>query len=95
MWRWKCAAIKTTGYPKILRLDAEAFLFQQLAKKSTAEKLRMIEQASSTMRNLAMIGLRERNPEATELELKIKFVDLLYGPVAAADVAKRLTGDHE
>ncbi len=71
--------------------EAEAFLFEQLAKKSTADKVRMVGQASATMRTMAMIGLRQRNPEATEQELKIKFVELFYGPALASEIAKRLT----
>lgn len=74
--------------------DAEAFLFEQLAKRSAAEKVRMIGQATATMRTLAMIGLRERNPKATEQELRIKFVELFYGPAAASEIAKRLRARH-
>jgi hypothetical protein len=46
------------------------------------------------MRKMAMIGLRQRNPDASERELKIKFVELLYGSALAADFAKRLTVSH-
>jgi hypothetical protein len=71
--------------------EAEAFLFEQLAKKSAAQKLEMIGQASATMRTLAMIGLRERNAEATEQELKIRLVESWYGAALASEAAERLT----
>ncbi len=74
--------------------EAEAFLFEELAKKSSADKVRMIGQASATMRKMAMIGLRQRNPDATERELKIKFIELLYGSALASEFAKRLTVSH-
>jgi len=70
--------------------EAEAFLFAELAKKSAAEKIQMIGQASAAMKTMAMIGLRQRNPEATEHELKIKFVELYYGQDLASEIAENL-----
>jgi len=70
--------------------EAEKVLFDLLAKKSAAEKLEMVCQMSATMRTLAMSGLRDRHPNDTELELKIRLAELLYGADIAAKIAEKL-----
>lgn len=70
--------------------EAEELLFELLAKKSPAEKLQMVCQSSATMRTLAMSGLRERYPQDTNFQLKIRLAELLYGADAAKEIAVRL-----
>jgi hypothetical protein len=70
--------------------EAEAFLFQLLAKKSPAEKLQMVGRMNASVRELAMSGLRERHPQDSELQLKIRLAELLYGKQLADAIAQRL-----
>lgn len=71
---------------------AEELLFELLAKKTPAEKLRMLCQASATMRTLAMTGLCERYPNETDQQRKVRLVALFYGEDAAKRIAERLIG---
>jgi len=66
--------------------EAERVYFQLLAKKSSVERLEMVSQLNAAVRALAMSGLRERYPNETEVDLKVRLAELLYG----ADVAKRI-----
>jgi hypothetical protein len=43
------------------------------------KKLQMMEQANQLVRTFAMIGLRERYPEATPEELRYHLVEMFYG----------------
>lgn len=70
--------------------EAEALIFKLLAKKTAAEKLQMMSRMSVAVRGLAMSGLRERHPGATDLELKVRLVELLYGADLARDIAGKL-----
>jgi hypothetical protein len=75
--------------------QAEEFLFAQLAKKSPAEKLRMVCQMNAAVQVLTMTGLRERYPHETDRQLKIRRAELLYGREIADRVAQRLRQDNE
>lgn len=70
--------------------EAEELFFELLAKKSSAEKLRMLCQTSATMRTLAMSGLRERYPQDDDLQLKIRLAELFYGADVADEIAAKL-----
>jgi hypothetical protein len=74
--------------------EAEELLFELLSKKSPTEKLRMVCDASATVRTLAMSGLSERYPLETEMQLKIRLAELLYGADVAAEIAKKLMSTH-
>lgn len=69
---------------------AEELIFKLLAKKSAAERLQMVCQTSAAMRALAMNGLRQRYPQDSEAQLKVRLAELLYGAEVAAAVAERL-----
>lgn len=69
--------------------EAEQVLFELLAQKSPAEKLRMVAKINAAVRMLALNGLQENNPNDTELQLKLKLAELLYGAEAAAGIAAR------
>lgn len=71
--------------------EVEKLLFELLSKKSSAEKVRMICDATSAGRTLAMSGLRARHPNDTAEQLKVRFAELLYGKDAAEQIAQRLT----
>lgn len=70
--------------------ETEALLIQLLAKKSPAEKLQMVSKMNATVRSLAMSGLRERHPAESDLQLKVRLAELLYGSDIAKIIAERL-----
>ncbi|HEY9711934.1 MAG TPA: hypothetical protein V6C72_00615 [Chroococcales cyanobacterium] len=70
--------------------EAEDFLFRELAKRTPAEKLAMVSQMTTTVRTLALAGLRDRYPEDTEEGLKIRLAEQLYGADFARALAQRL-----
>jgi len=70
--------------------ESERLYFELLAKKTPAEKMRMVCQMSATMCTLAMSGLRSRHPTDTEAQLKIRLAELLYGAEIAHEIAERL-----
>ena len=74
--------------------EAEALYFQLLRKKSGAQRLKMASQMNTTVRTLAMSGLRERYPSEDETQLKIRLAELLYGADIAAQIAVRLRERH-
>jgi len=55
--------------------EAEKVLFQLLARKTPAEKVKMVSQMSATMRTLALSGSRSRHADETELQLKIRLAE--------------------
>ncbi len=58
---------------------AEAAQFRIFRRMTAAQKVRIVEQASQTARQLAMAGLRERFPQADEKELLYRYVALEHG----------------
>ncbi len=53
------------------------------------QRLRQVVLLTQTVRKLALAGLRERHPEASEFELRTRLTVRLYG----REVAERLFGD--
>ncbi len=49
-------------------------------------KLEMVGQMNQAVRTLALSGLRQRHPQATQEELRRRLADLLLGPVLATEV---------
>lgn len=70
--------------------EAEELYFKLLRKKSSAEKMQMVDQLNKMVRGLAITGLRERHPEDSEQELKVRLAELLYGRDAAEQISTRL-----
>lgn len=71
---------------------AEALVFERLRNKSPAAKLEMVGKMNATVRALAISGLSERHPGETDLQLKIRFVELLYGSKIARQISDRFNG---
>ncbi len=63
--------------------EAERVLIQLLQQAPVWRKLQMLSDLNQTTRQLALEGLRERFPEASELELRRHLADLLLGPELA------------
>ncbi len=70
--------------------EAEKVLFRLLSTKTPAEKLRMVSKQNATLRNLTMIRLRERYPNESSLELKIRLAEFLFGRQMSESFVKRL-----
>jgi len=66
--------------------EAEAVLIEGLRRLPPWRKLEMVGQLNRTMRQLLLIGLRQRYPEASPQELRRRLADLLLGPELAARV---------
>lgn len=67
--------------------ESEAVYFKLLSKKAPFEKLQMVSQMNAAVRSLTMNGLRERHPGESELQLKVRLAELLYGQ----EIAERIT----
>jgi hypothetical protein len=57
-----------------------------LRKKSAAEKMRMVNQLNTRMKNAVLCGLRQRHPEMKEQQLRRKLADILLGEELATKV---------
>jgi hypothetical protein len=72
-------------HPEIERLQIE--LLRQLPPW---RKFQMAADMYATMKTLALIGLRERHPKATEEELRRQLTELLLGPELATWVYNKI-----
>jgi hypothetical protein len=64
--------------------EAERALIDLLRRAPVARKLEMLGQMNAAARQLALQGLRTRNPGATEAQLQRGLANLLLGPELAA-----------
>jgi hypothetical protein len=71
----------TDTHPKMERLRIE--LLRQIP---SWRKVHMLGQMYQTMKQLALSGLRQRHPAASEDELRRRLADILLGPDLAANV---------
>ena len=63
--------------------EAERVLIQLLQQAPVWRKMQMLGDLNQAARQLALAGLRERFPEASESELQRRLADLLLGPELA------------
>lgn len=79
--------------PPSLALDtdarAEKVQFEIYRRMTPLQKVEIVQQMNQTVRHLAMIGLRDRHPDATEEELLYRYVAMVHGE----DLARRAYGD--
>ena len=66
--------------------DAERVQIELLRQAPAWRKLHMVAQMNSTLRTLALSGLRQRYPDASPDELRRRLADLWLGPELAAKV---------
>jgi hypothetical protein len=59
--------------------DAERVQFQIWREMPAWRKLELVAQMNETVRELAMLGLRQRYPNASRDELKRRYVALILG----------------
>lgn len=66
--------------------ETERALFAMLREMAPWRKLEMVAQLNQTVRELALVGLRERYPHASPEELRRRLADIVLGPELAEKV---------
>jgi hypothetical protein len=66
--------------------EAEVFLFKLWRESPAWRKLKLMEELNKTGRQIALIGLHNRHPDASPDELRRRLADILLGPELAAQV---------
>jgi hypothetical protein len=69
----------------------EALHIRLLRESPPWRKMEMLARLNATARTLALAGLRQRYPQASEDELHRRLADLLLGP----DLARKVYGEPE
>ena len=64
----------------------EQLLIDLMRKKTATEKLEMVGQLNASLRVLTLSGVRERYPEALEVEIKYKLAEVLFGSELAQKI---------
>ncbi|MGQ9833137.1 MAG: hypothetical protein ACUVRJ_04980 [Candidatus Villigracilaceae bacterium] len=67
----------------------EALQIQLWRQASPTQKMNMLAQLNASARMLALTGLRQQFPQASEAELRRKLADLLLGE----DLARKVYGE--
>lgn len=70
------------------RPEAEQILIELMRQAPPWRKMEMVGQMYRTVRQLMLVGLRERHPDASPDELRRRLADLLLGP----ELAKKVHG---
>lgn len=73
------------------RPDAERVQIELMRQAPSWRKLELLGQLNQTVRLLAVSGLRQRYPDATDRELRRRLADLLLG----TEIATRVYGSKE
>lgn len=73
---------------------SEQQFFQLLQTRAPFERLKMVSRMNATVRTLTMTGLRERFPNDSELLLKQRLAEMLYGAVVAGEIFEKLKEFH-
>lgn len=63
--------------------EAEAMLIDLLRQAPAWRKLALVDDLNQAVRTLALSGLRQRHPHASEAELRRRLADILLGPELA------------
>lgn len=66
--------------------EIEAMQFKFYREAPTWRKMEMMAGLHRMARTLSMSGLRQRHPEATDVELRRRLAEMLLGPELAAHV---------
>ena len=66
--------------------EAEAVLFKLWRETPGWRKLELMEDMNRTVRQLALVGLKRRHPDASEEELRRRLADILLGEELAFQV---------
>ncbi|MBI5302275.1 MAG: hypothetical protein HY868_09065 [Chloroflexi bacterium] len=74
--------------------EAERVQIELLRRAPSWRKMEMVGELNQTVRMLALAGLRERYPDASDAELQRRLADLLLGEKLAARVYGEGHYDH-
>ena len=66
--------------------QAEAVLYRLLRDAPAWRKFKMVGELNATVKFLAREGVKERNPHASEAEIKRHLADIILGDALAAKV---------
>lgn len=66
--------------------DAEALLIALLRQAPAWRKFKMVGDLNTTVKQFAVVGIRQRNPDATEEQVRRHLADILLGVELAAKV---------
>ena len=66
--------------------EAEQALIALLRRAPAWRRLQLTDRMSATVRELCLMGLRTRHPQASEAEVRRRFADIHLGPDLAAKV---------
>ena len=80
------SVLSSDTHPKM-----EALQIQLWRQASPTRKMHMLAQLKSSVRTLALMGLRSRYPQASEAELRRRLADLLLGKELARKVYGAMT----
>lgn len=69
----------------------EALQVQLLRATPTWQKMKMLATLNASARSIALAGLKQRNPQAGEAELRRRLADLLLG----SELARKVYGELE
>lgn len=72
--------------------EAEAVLISLWQKKTPAERFARLCELSAMTRENAKRAIQQANPEATESERTVRFIELHYGCELAREVREHLRG---
>ncbi len=66
--------------------EAEEVLIQLLRQAPAWRKFKMVGDLNATVKQFAIVGIRERHPNASEVEVKRHLADILLGEELTAKV---------
>jgi hypothetical protein len=75
--------------------EARARHVELLRSKSPAERLAQAASLTEAVRQLALMGIRQRHPGISEVEARVRLVALLYGKELAERFRRRLASAGE
>lgn len=73
--------------------EAEAVQIDLLRRAGPARRLRMALDLSAQVMGMSLRALRRSCPDASEAEIRLRFVELHYGRDLAAGLRRRLSQD--
>lgn len=67
-------------------MEAQRVRDEILRRLSFADRMRMVDELTATVQELALNGLRSRHPSASEEEIFFRFSEMVLGPALAERV---------
>ena len=75
-----------TSYYSDTHLDIEQMQIELIRKMPSWKKVAIVDDLNETVRALAISGIKQRHPNATNEEIKRMLADILLGPELAEKV---------